>query len=224
MIRLCADLEPVFHLYGMTGGDIHKPLLRHAIALESAGVDGLAFGDGLAFDSSRRKILSLLSGILNVGLSVRASVEPESIDALLDIKPSMAIFRYSQSDEARYFDIVTRLQVANILVGFEMPSDIETVKKVAMLKGDFLIFDCRPYIEASGMGEQIEQLNRISKAAALGSRLSMGSIAAGDFDRLRLAKLAETKSIEEIMIGLPVVTDALLRGYENSVAALRKLA
>ncbi len=220
MIRLSIDLEPLYRLYS-GGTEPYKPLLKHALALESGGVDGIVFGLGGAYDPVRRRVMSALAEYLDINLSVRVSIEEQWLDALLEFKPSLAIFAFDGSYEDSYKDIVTRLQVENILVAFEIKPEIELVKKAARLKGDFLVFDSDSYLKAESLGERIEQLNLISKAAALGSRLSMGSVAAGDFDKQRLIKLAETKAVEEIFTGLPLITDSLLTGYAEAVKSIR---
>lgn len=222
VIRLSIDLEPLFALYRSRGADTHKPLLKHAVALESAGVDGVVIGTGGEYDPGRRRLVTALSESLDVALAVRTSTNQQWLEILQEIKPSMAIFHFDGSGEDTLKDIVTKMQVQNILVAFEIEAEIEMVKKAARLKSDFLVFDCHPYLSAASLGDQIEQLNRISKSAALASRLSMGCVAAGDFDRQRLQRLIETKSIEEIILGLPVYTDSLLGGYRDSITAMKR--
>lgn len=221
-MRLSVDLEPLYRLYNSGGKEPHKPFLKHALALESAGVDGIVFGvGGGAYDPGRRRVMTALAEYLDINLSVRASIEEQWLDALLEFKPSLVIFAFDGNYEDSYKDVVTRLQVENILVAFEIKPEIELVKKAARLKGDFLVFDSDLYVDAKSLGDRIEQLNLISKAAALGSRLSMGSVASGDFDKQRLSKLSETKAVEEIFIGLPLITDSLLTGYAQAVKSIR---
>ena len=221
MIRLSVDLEPLYRLYDTSGIDVHKPLLKNALALESAGADGIVFGIDGAYDPVRRRIMHVLADNLDINLSLRTSIEEQWIDALLEIKPSLAIFAFDGSYEDSFKDIVTRLQVANILVAFEIQPQLELVKQAARLKGDFLVFNCDSYLQAGSIGGQIEQLNLISKAATLGSRLSIGSVAAGDFDRQRLSKLVETKSIEEVFLGMPIISGSLLTGYNDVIRSIK---
>jgi pyridoxine 5'-phosphate synthase PdxJ len=224
MVRLSADLEPLCAIYGDAGPDIQKSLLKNAVSLESAGIDGIVFDLASDSDSWRRRALSALCENLDINVSVRAAVNEELMDAMLEHKPSMAIFPFDGSREETLKIAVTRLQVENILVAFEIDAELELVKKAARLKGDFLVFDCRSYCQAKTAGEQIEQLNRISKSAALGSRLSMGSIASGNFSKQKLRRLLEQKSIEEVFIGLPVFSDALVQGYEKAIESIRALS
>jgi len=220
MFRLSVDLEPLFRLYNADGAEIHKPLLKNALALESAGADGVVLGNYGAYDPVRLRVFRGLAENLDMNLSIRTSIEEQWIEALLEIKPSLTIFAFDGKQADKIGIIVTRLQVANILVAFEIEPDLELVKQAARLKGDFLVFNCAKYLEAENVGGQIEQLNSISKAAALGSRLSLGSIAAGDFDKPRLARLIQTGGIEEVFIGMPVLSESLLKGYRDSMNSL----
>ena len=221
MIRLSVDLEPLFRLFNTPDADVRKLLLKHALALESAGADGIVFGIDGAYDPVRRRVMNSLSDNLDINLSLKTSIENQWIEALLEIKPSLAIFAFDGSYEDSYKDIVTRLQVENILVAFEIEPKLELVKQAAKLKGDFLIFNCASYLNAGSIGGQIEQLNLVSKAASLGSRLSLGSAAVGDFDKQRLARLVETKSIEEIFVGMPIISGSLLSGYNDAIRSFK---
>ena len=223
MIRLSVDLEALYRLYAAGGIEAYKPLLKQALALESAGADGIVFKVGGPYDPGRRRVISVLSESLDISLSVRTSLDEQWIQAILETKPSLAIFTLDGTSEDSYREVVTRLQVQNILVAFEVRPQAEAIKTAAKLKGDFLVFGCDSYLEAKGLGDQIEQLNSISRAAALGSRLSMGSIASGDFDRQKLARLVQTKSVEEVFIGLPVFTDSLIRGYQEAIKSIKSL-
>jgi len=223
MIRLSVDLEPLYGFYRQRGEEIHRPILKHAVALESAGADGIVFGTGAEYDVGRQRVLTTLSKSLEISLAVRASTSPQWLESLREIKPSLAIFRFDGSGEDTLKDFVTKLQVANIMVACEIAPDIELVKKAARIKCDFLVFDCEPYLGAISLSDQIEQLNLITKAAALATRLSMGSIARGEFDRLRLRRLVETKAVEEILLGLPVFSESLFNGYRGSISSLKAL-
>jgi pyridoxine 5'-phosphate synthase PdxJ len=224
MVRLSVDLEPLCGFYGDSGLDIQKAVLKNAVSLESAGVDGIIFDLGSGSDSWRRRAFSTLCESLDINVSARASVSEELMEDMLEHKPSMAVFPFDGGREETLKIAVTRLQVENILVGFEIDAELELVKKAARLKGDFLIFDCRTYCLAKTTGEEIEHLNRISKSAALGSRLSMGSIASGNFSKQKLRRLLEQKSVEEVFIGLPIFSDALIQGYAKAVESIRAVS
>lgn len=223
MIRISVDLEPLYRFYDLPGSEPHKPLLKHALALESAGVDGVVIETGEEYDPKRRRALKALADNLDIALTIKSAGNSQWIDALLEIKPSMAVFKLDSGSSDHPMDAITRLQVENVLIAFEIPSELEMVKKAARFKGDFIVFDCSSYMKAKSIGDQIESLNSISKSAALAARLSMGCIGSGNFNKQRLIRLLETKSVEEIFTGMPIFTDSLLKGYQGAVSSLRLL-
>jgi len=220
-MRISVDLEPLLRLYDFEGAQLHKLILKNALALESAGADGIVFATGQTYDPARRRVISTLAENLDINLSLRTVIDQQWLDAMPEIKPSMVIFPFEGTYEDRYRDAVTRLQVENILVAFNIKPQLELVKAAAKLKGDFVVFDCRDYLKARNLGSQIEELNQISKAAALATRLSMGSIADGDFDSRKLAELNGAKAAEEVFIGIPILSGALQHGYADVLSRLK---
>ena len=218
MARLSIDLEPLCRLF-RSGPDLQKALIKHGIAIESAGADGVVIGTGEGYDAGRKRALSILAENLDINLSVKTTLNEQWVEALGEVKPAMVVFPFHRDDEFSG-DLVTRFQIEHILVGFEMPLRIELVKSAARLKADFLIFDCGSYCGAETLNAQVEELNKIARMAALGARLSLGVVASGDFDNQRLLKLASTKSIEEFFIGLPVFGNSLINGYGQAIKSI----
>jgi pyridoxine 5'-phosphate synthase PdxJ len=218
MARLSVNLEPLCRLYA-GGPDLQKALIKHGMAIESAGADGVVASTGDGYDAGRKKAFSILADSLDINLSIRTTLNEQWLEALGEMKPAMVIFPFDNDDQLSG-DLVTRFQIENILVGLEMPLRIELVKSAARLKADFVIFDCMSYCRAETLNAQIEELNKIAKMASLASRLSLGAVAAGDFDNQRLLKLASTKSVEEFFIGLPVFGNSLINGYSQAIKSI----
>jgi pyridoxine 5'-phosphate synthase PdxJ len=219
MARMSIDLEPLCRLYP-GGPDLQKALIKHSLAIESAGADGVVISTGEGYDTGRKKALSVLAESLEMNLSVKTTLNEQWTEALRELKPAMVIFPFDGDDTRLSGDMVTRFQIENILVGFEIQPQIDLAKAVARLKGDFIIFDCQSYCRAATLNTQVEELNKIARTAALGSRLSVGVIASGDFDNQRLLKLVATKTIEEFFIGLPVFSSSLIAGYNAAIKSV----
>ncbi len=219
MARISVDLEPLCRLFP-GGSDLQKALVKNSLAIESAGADGVVVSTGEGYDADRKKALSILAESLEINLSVKTTLDEQWIEALRELKPAMVIFSFDGDDDRLTGDLVTRFQIENILVGCEIRPQIELVKTVGRLKGDFLILDCQSYCQAETLNARVEELNKIAKMAALGSRLSMGVVASGDFDNQRLLKLASTKTIEEFFIGLPIFGNSLIGGYNQAIRSI----
>jgi len=220
-MRISVDLDPLLRLYDIDGARLHKLILKNALAIESAGADGIVIGTGEAYDPSRRRVISTLAENLDINLSLRAIIDQQWMEAILEIKPSMVVFPFDGGYEDHYRDAVTRLQVANILVAFNIKPQLELVKSTAKMKGDFVVFNCESYLKAGSIGAQIESLNEISRAAALAARLSLGTIIDGDFDKRRLNEIELAKSAEEAFIGISILSGALQRGYADTITYLK---
>jgi hypothetical protein len=220
MIKISVDLEPLCSLYRQ-GKDIQKALIRHSMALESAGVDGVVIGTGQDFEAWRKKAITIMADSLRIGLIVRSPFDGRWFEFLHEIKPSMVFSRFDGSEDPSLKNAVTGFQVVNILVGMEVEPEIELVKAAGKMKCDFLILDCSKFIDAKTVNARIEELNKVSRAAALGQRLSMGVIAAGEMEREHLSRLADTKTIEEFFVGIPAFGSALVKGYKDSISSMR---
>jgi hypothetical protein len=220
VIKVSIDLEPLCDLYGK-GKDVQKALVRQALALESAGADGIVIGTGQEIEAWRKKAITILAESLRVGLIIRSPFDGRWFEVLHEIKPSMVYSHFDGGDDQNLKNVVTGFQVINILVGLEVEPEIELVKAAGKMKCDFLILDCSKFIAAKTVNSRIEELNRISRAAALGQRLSMGVVAVGALEREHLTRLAETKTIEEFFVGIPAYGSALVSGYKDAMSSMK---
>lgn len=219
MARLLADLEQVERFYG--DRDPRKEILRHCLALEMAGFDGVLIDVEGDFDPSRVRILETIRQSVNIGLTVSAPPEKSWIESLQEIKPSMVLFDFQQDQSERLSEFITRLQVEDILLGFRVSDDIELIKKAARLKADYLVLDCDSYCRAKTTNMEIEELNKIVKLCSLAGKLSMGVIVKGDFDKRKMRRLNDTGVIEEFILGSNFISDSLLYGYESAAWKIR---
>jgi pyridoxine 5'-phosphate synthase PdxJ len=219
MARLLVDLEQIERFYG--DEDSRKEILRHCLALETAGFDGVVMNVTGGFDPARARILEILRQTVNIGLTVSIPVDERWIESLQEIKPSLVLFDYKEEQSERLSSFITRLQIEDILIGFQVSDDLEIIKKVARLKADYLVFRCDSYCRAESLNREVEELNKIVKLASLASKLSMGVIARGEFDRRKMKRLNDTGVMEEFILGLNLISEALLFGYETAAEKIR---
>jgi pyridoxine 5'-phosphate synthase PdxJ len=220
MARVTIDLEPLANLY-LDGSDMVKSVVKNALACEIAGADGVIFGLGKELDQRRRKAASLLNDSLDITLALRCGGDARSLEVIKDLKPGMALMKYSQDKRELLAAAITNFQVDNILVGLEMPLDIDQVKEAARLKCDYVILDCEPFCSAKTVNAQLDELSKISKLAGLAGRLSMGIIVKGDFTPIQLSKLNGAGPIEEYVMGLPFFSNSLIHGYTKALQILK---
>lgn len=220
MARITIDLEPLAGLYG-NNADLVKAIVKNALACEIAGADGVVVNGGKDFDQTRRKVVTILVDSLEIALAVRITAEEKSLSIMQDVKPAMAIISFDREKKGFLAGAITALQVENILVALDIPSEMEYVKEAAKLKSDYVIVNCAAYCTAHTLNAQLDELDKISKLAGLCSRLSLGVIAAGPFTPHHLSKMRSTNQIEEYFTGLPFFSSALIHGYEKTISALK---
>lgn len=213
-------MEPLAGLY-RESADMARAVVKNALACEIAGADSVLFNMGNEYDQRRRKLISLLADSLNINLAVKTGLDDRSLDALTEIRPAMVVFPYQPERRDSLTHLVTNLQVENILVGLEIALEVEHVRDAAKLKCDYVIFNCEPYASAGNTGAQIDEINQISKLAALSGRLSLGSAASADFTPNQLSRMNAAVQFEEYVVGLHFFSNALIHGYDKAMDILR---
>lgn len=220
MARITIDLEPLANLY-MDGSDMVKSVVKNGLACEIAGADSIIFGLGKELEARHRKAATLLKESLDIPLAFRCGVDNRSLEAVQDLKPAMALLKYSPNKNDALGAAITNLQVENILVGMEVSLDIDQIKETARLKCDYAIINCEPFCSARTITAQLDELGKVSKLASLAGRLSMGAVLSGDFTALHLSKLCGAAQIEEYVMGLPFISSSLIHGYGRALEILR---
>jgi pyridoxine 5'-phosphate synthase PdxJ len=173
MPRITIDLEPLSNLY-RENPDMSRAIVRNALSCEIAGADSIIVNMGGEYDQRRRKLISMLVESLNINLAVRTGLDDRSLDALVEIKPAMVVFPFLNERRDSLAHVVTNLQVENILVGLEIPLEIEHIKEAARLKSDYVALNCEPYISARSLNARLDEMNKIVKLVGLSGRLSLG--------------------------------------------------
>jgi pyridoxine 5'-phosphate synthase PdxJ len=220
MARITIDLEPLANLYP-DGLNMIKAVLKNGLACEIAGADSIMFGLGKEYDQRRRKAASLLIESLDIALAIRCGTDNRSLEAVQDLKPALMFLKYASERKEALSTAITGLQVENILVGMEVALDVDQIKEAARLKCDYAFLDCEQFCSARTVNAQLDELGKISKMAGLAARLSMGVAVIGDFTPIHISKLRDAAQIEEYVMGLPFISNALIHGYEKTMEILR---
>jgi pyridoxine 5'-phosphate synthase PdxJ len=220
MTRITIDLEPLAGLY-QDGAEMVKSLVKNALACEIGGADSVVIGIGKETDQKRKRVVSLLIESLDISLSVKAGLDERTLEILQELKPGMVILPYQPDKREVLASTITNFQIENILVGLEIPLELEQVKEAAKLKCDYAILNSASYCSAKTVNARIDELNKIVKIAGLCNRLSVGVIAAGNFGINQLSRLNSAVQIEEYILGLPFYSSSLIYGYAKAIEGIR---
>jgi pyridoxine 5'-phosphate synthase PdxJ len=216
MTRITVNLEALANLY-QNEPDMVRAITKNALACEIAGADSILMGMGKEYDQKRKKLVSTLVDNLDISLSVRSELVDRSLEALIDLKPSMVILPFQSDRKDSLASAITSLQVENILVGLQIPLELEQIKDAAKLKCDYVILDCDSFCNAKTLTSRLDELNKIVKLVGLSGRLSMGAVASGDFTANQLSKIGSAVQIEEYILGLPFFSNSLIYGYARAI-------
>ena len=188
MARITVILDEVINLtkYSNTG----EPNPAKAAALcELAGASGVALQmDVSDMTPHYERIVKSIKDVLGIPLALAIPAHDKTVETAIELGPNMAVLNdYVINDD----DYITRLQVANIITAVNILPDIAYVKSSAKMKADYVAIDTTSFCEEKSLSARVDILNKISKAAALAERLSMGVIAVGPHTLADINKLTQ---------------------------------
>jgi pyridoxine 5-phosphate synthase len=221
MARITVVLDDIIKLsrIGLTGEP--KPSKAAAVC-DLAGAGGVAIrikkGE---FNPEYEKYIKGIKEVLGIPLALIVPPDDRVIEKVLDLSPSMAVLAETAVQDSDY---VSRLQVADIIVAIEISVDLDQVKSAAKMKADYIAIDVAPYCNETSLSARVDLLNKISKAAALAERLSIGVILSGPMTLNDVDRLAEIEQVEDFFIGHELIGKAVLFGLEDSIMEFKSAA
>ncbi len=207
-----------------------------AIAAEMAGADGIT----IHLRADRRHIqdrdLKILREVVKTSLNLEMAATREMLDIALKVKPEMATLVPEKEGEitteggldvqANYdqlSSVIPKLQLAGILVSLFINPDEESIKTSAKLRTDYVEINTDSYSCATGLTEQISQLERFEKMVNLARRLNVGVNAGHGLNYKNISNLVQIEHIHEFSIGHAIVARAVLVGFEKAVKEMLDL-
>lgn len=207
-----------------------------AVAADMAGADGIT----IHLRGDRRHIqdrdLKLLRQVVKSALNLEMAATDEMLEIALLVKPDMVTLvpekegeltteggldvegNYEQLNQA-----TGKLQLNGILVSLFVNPDEESIKTSAKLRADYVEINTDSYACARGVGDQIAQLERLEKMAALAHRLNLGINMGHGLDYRNVVNLVQIPHVHEFSIGHAVVARAVLVGFERAVREMSDL-
>ncbi|UCB51803.1 MAG: pyridoxine 5'-phosphate synthase [Candidatus Zixiibacteriota bacterium] len=201
-----------------------------AVAADMAGADGIT----IHLRGDRRHIqdrdLKLLRQMVKTALNLEMAATSEMIEIALQVKPDMVTLvperegeltteggldvegNYEQLNQA-----IGKLQLNGMLVSLFVNPDEESINASAKLRADYVEINTDSYASARGVAEQITQLERLEKMAALAHRLNVGINMGHGLDYRNIVNLVQIPHIHEFSIGHAIVARAVLVGFERAV-------
>lgn len=235
MHRLGLDIDSVAYLRNVIGGNDPDPV--HTVVLaEMGGVESIVcyLRDDLRTVSDRD--VALLKQIVRSYLNIRTNLTEETVRKLFRVKPDMVTFvapSEVSSINAAPLDLemyssqlqnyIAELRSNNILSSVRIEPDLNQIKLAGKLEFDYVELSAVSYSDAEDMDSEMEALEHLSGLALGAGKMGLGVNISGGigFDNIR--EISNIDYIEDIIVGKPVLTKALLIGFEQAVRDLISL-
>jgi len=235
MPKLSINVDHVATLRQARKADEPDPVAA-AIAAEMAGADGIT----IHLRSDRRHIqdrdLIFLRGVVKTALNLEMAATGEMLEIALKAKPDMVTLvpekegeitteggldvqeNYEQLNQA-----IGKLQLDGRVVSLFVNPEEESIKAAAKLRTDYVEINTDSYASAKNVTEQIVQLERLEKMAALAHRLNLGINMGHGLNYRNITNLSQIPNIHEFSIGHAIVARAVLVGFEKAVKEMLEL-
>jgi pyridoxine 5-phosphate synthase len=235
MPKLSINLDHVATLRQARKAEEPDPVAA-AIAAQMAGADGIT----IHLRSDRRHIqdrdLIFLRGVVKTALNLEMAATAEMLEIALKAKPDMVTLvperegeitteggldvqgNYEQLNQA-----IGKLQLDGRVVSLFVNPEEESIKTAAKLRTDYVEINTDSYASVKNVTEQIVQLERLEKMAALAHRLNLGINMGHGLNYRNIANLSQIPNIHEFSIGHAIVARAVLVGFEKAVKEMLEL-
>jgi len=220
MAKISLILDEIMAAAGETTS-VDSRLMKTALLCELAGADGVVVKikeDGLS--AGAEKSIKSLKDVLDIPLALILPSDEKSVARAIEIKPDMAVLQSTTPEAAT---IVTKFQVADIVVGIILPPEIDQVKAAARTKADYVVFDTAAYCNSKSLTEKLAYLDNVAKSSALAQRLSMGVIVSGKLTPSQAGKFAEIENIGEFFLGSQVAFAAVSQGLPKALQRFKEV-
>lgn len=235
MPRLGVNIDHVATLRQARGGIDPDPLAA-AVLVELAGADGIV----VHLREDRRHIqdrdLRLLRELIHTKLDLEMAADETMAKIAIAIKPDLVTLVPEQRQELtteggldvaghkdRIQKIVSMLHEASIPVSLFIEPALAQVKAAHRVSANFIELHTGRYANAKRSKDADDEVEAITQAAKLSSKLGMGVNAGHGLDYRNLTRLTHIPEIVEYNIGHSIVARAVLVGLDQAVREMKAL-
>jgi pyridoxine 5-phosphate synthase len=233
--RLGVNIDHVATLRQARGGTDPDPLAA-AVLVELAGADGIV----VHLREDRRHVqdrdLRLLRELIHTKLDLEMAADETMAKIAIAIKPDLVTLVPEQRQELtteggldvashkdRIRQIVNMLHEASIPVSLFIEPDLTQVKAAHRVSADLIELHTGRYANAKRSKDADDEVEAITQAAKLSSKLGMGVNAGHGLDYRNLTRLTHIPEIVEYNIGHSIIARAVLVGLDQAVREMKAL-
>ncbi len=229
MARLNIKINEIAALRESAGAKTPDPI-HIAVIAESAGADGISIHLREDNRYCKDRDLYLLRNTTHLPLTLEIPIVDKMIDKAIEVKPDMVSFISENNqnpisvnevdldnDYDRLAEIIPALQQNDILTCILIEPQIDSIKKAAKLKTDYIEISTTAYSSTKNSTDQARELEILSAAASLASKLLMGVIGGRGLNYRNIKPVLDIGVFEEFSIGHSIISRALFVGMEKAV-------
>lgn len=199
-----------------------------ALMAEAAGAGGIA----LHLRGDRKHVqerdLRLLRELSKTSFELQINATEESVGLALASRPDVAtMIRESEGSNSASIDLVPMedslketvqaLKRAEVGVSFFIEPDINQVKIASRLEADRVELRTHKLVGALNSPDEDHELDKLSAAATLASKLGLSVYAGGSINYRNASKLAQIEELNGLVVGHSIVSKAVVVGIEKAV-------
>ncbi len=235
MARLSVNVDHVATIRQLRGTKYPDPVLAAYLA-ELGGADGIT----IHLRQDRRHIqdrdLFLLRQTVSTHLTLEMAPTEGMAQIALKALPDMVTLvpeRSGENTTERGFNLeqeapevepfIVKLQDAGIEVSLFVDPTETNIRIAAELGADFVELNTTYYAESDSFERELEELDRIEKAAFLAAKQKLGVAVGHALDYRNVANIAAIEAVEEFSIGHSIVARAVLVGMERAVREMKEI-
>jgi pyridoxine 5-phosphate synthase len=234
-MKFTINVDHVATLRNVRGEELPDPV-TFALMAEQYGVDGIV----VHLREDRRHItdrdVRLLKEMITTKLDLEMAAEDEIIKIACEIQPELATLVPEKREELttegglnvldnlkKIKDAIERLHDYDIPVSLFIEPDINQIDAAADISADVIEIHTGNYANAPTEEDMMEELDRITEAAAHAKQLGLGVNAGHGLNYNNMKDFAKLPNIDEVSIGHAVIARAVFVGLEQAVKEMLKI-
>lgn len=228
-MKFTINVDHVATLRNVRGEDLPDPV-TFALMAEQYGVDGIV----VHLREDRRHItdrdVRLLKEMITTKLDLEMAAEDEIIDIACELQPELATMVPEKREELttegglnvldnidKIRSAIERLHEYDIPVSLFVEPDINQIDVSAEISADVIEIHTGNYANAPTEEDMVEELDRITEAAAHAKKLGLGVNAGHGLNYINMKDFINVPNIDEVSIGHAVIARAVFVGLEQAV-------
>jgi pyridoxine 5-phosphate synthase len=228
-MKFTLNVDHVATLRNVRGEELPDPV-TFALMAEQYGVDGIV----VHLREDRRHItdrdVRLLKEMITTKLDLEMSAEDEIIEIACEVQPELATLVPEKRQELttegglnvldnidKIKSAIERLHEHDIPVSLFVEPDLNQIDAAAEISADIIEIHTGNYANAPTEDEMVEELDRITEAAAHAKKLGMGVNAGHGLNYINMKDFINVPNIDEVSIGHAIIARAVFVGLEQAV-------